>query len=110
MQTFYEHLQEDNSSLDSLGHDMPMSSKRKKQLEADKGVFEDFATNTWAECRVANLPAPLYRPGILKLDDSPCCWDLWSRGPTISWLSFLKERRHCSIQCCSSLIGSAGAP
>lgn len=49
MQTFYEHLQEDNSSLDSLGHDMPMSSKRKKQLEADKGVFEDFATNTWLD-------------------------------------------------------------
>ena len=49
MQTFYEHLQEDNSSLDSIGHDMPMSSKRKKQLEADKGVFEDFATNTWLD-------------------------------------------------------------
>ena len=49
MQTFYEHLTEDNSSLDSLGHDMPMSSKRKKQLEADKGVFEDFPTNTWLD-------------------------------------------------------------
>ena len=49
MQTFYEHLKEDNSSLDSLGHDMPMSSKRKQQLEADKGVFEDFPTNTWLD-------------------------------------------------------------
>jgi len=49
MQTFYEHLKEDNSPLDSLGHDMPMSSKRKKQLAADKGVFEDFPTNTWLD-------------------------------------------------------------
>tara|TARA_B100000287_G_scaffold348211_1_gene336413 strand:+ start:1907 stop:4075 length:2169 start_codon:yes stop_codon:yes gene_type:complete len=49
MQTFYEHLTEDNSPLDSLGHDMPMSSKRKKQLAADKGVFEDFPTNTWLD-------------------------------------------------------------
>ena len=49
MQTFYEHLQEDNSSLNSIGHDMPMSSKRRKQLEADKGVFEDFATDTWLD-------------------------------------------------------------
>jgi len=49
MQTFYEHLQEDNSPIDSLGHDMPMSSKRKKQLAADKGLFEDFPTNTWSD-------------------------------------------------------------
>ena len=28
---------------------MPMSSKRKKQLESDKGVFEDFPTNTWLD-------------------------------------------------------------
>ena len=30
----------------------------------------DFATDTWVECKGAALPAPLYRPGVLKLDDS----------------------------------------
>jgi len=49
MQTFYEHLNEDNSSLDSIGHDMPMSSKRRKQLEQDRGVFQEFQTDTWLD-------------------------------------------------------------
>ena len=49
MQTFYEHLKEDNSTVDNLGHDMPMSSKRKKQLEADRGVFKDFPVSNWTE-------------------------------------------------------------
>ena len=49
MQTFYEHLKEDNSSVDNLGHNMPMSSKRKKQLNADRGVFTDFPVQQWTE-------------------------------------------------------------
>ena len=49
MQTFYEHLQENDSPLDSLGHDMPMSPKRKKQLEADRGIFKDFPVQQWTE-------------------------------------------------------------
>ena len=49
MQTFYEHLKEDNSTVDNLGHDMPMSSKRKNQLEADRGVFKDFPVSNWTE-------------------------------------------------------------
>ena len=51
MQTFYEHLQENNSSVDNLGHDMPMSPKRKKQLNADRGVFKDFPVQQWTEYR-----------------------------------------------------------
>ena len=49
MQTFLDHLKEDNSPVDSLGHDMPMSSKRKKQLETDRGVFKDFPVSNWTE-------------------------------------------------------------
>ena len=49
MQTFYEHLQEDNSSVDNLGHNMPMSPKRKKVLNADRGVFKDFPVQQWTE-------------------------------------------------------------
>lgn len=49
MITFHEHLKEDNSPIDSIGHDMPMSSKRKKQLEADKGIFSDFSTSQWSD-------------------------------------------------------------
>ena len=49
MQTFYEHLQENNSSVDNLGHDMPMSPKRKKVLNADRGVFKDFPVQQWTE-------------------------------------------------------------
>ena len=49
MQTFYEHLKENTSTLDSLGHDMPMSSKRKKQLESDKGIFKDFNIEQWLD-------------------------------------------------------------
>ncbi len=30
----------------------------------------DFATDTWVKCKGADFPAPLYRPGVLKLDDS----------------------------------------
>lgn len=29
----------------------------------------DFFTNTWVECKGAQLPVPLYRPGVLKLAD-----------------------------------------
>ena len=28
----------------------------------------DFATDTWVKCKGADLPAPLYRTGVLKLD------------------------------------------
>ena len=49
MQTFYEHLKENDSPLDSLGHDMPMSPKRKKQLEADRGIFKDFPVQQWTD-------------------------------------------------------------
>ena len=49
MQTFYEHLQENDSPLDSLGHNMPMSPKRKKQLEADRGIFKDFPVQQWTD-------------------------------------------------------------
>tara|TARA_Y100000816_G_scaffold291880_1_gene284790 strand:- start:1029 stop:3212 length:2184 start_codon:yes stop_codon:yes gene_type:complete len=49
MQTFYEHLKEDNSPIDSLGHDMPMTSKRKKQLENDRGIFKDFPVDQWID-------------------------------------------------------------
>jgi len=49
MQTFYEHLKEDNSSVDNLGHNMPMSPKRKKQLNADRGVFKNFPVQQWVE-------------------------------------------------------------
>ena len=51
MQTFYEHLKEDNSSVDNLGHDMPMSPKRKKVLNSDRGVFKDFPVQQWTEYR-----------------------------------------------------------
>ena len=49
MQTFYEHLKENDSPLDSLGHNMPMSPKRKKQLEADRGIFKDFPVQQWTD-------------------------------------------------------------
>ena len=49
MQTFYEHLKEDNSPIDSLGHDMPMTSKRRKQLENDRGIFKDFPVDQWID-------------------------------------------------------------
>ena len=49
MQTFYEHLKEDNSPIDSLGHDMPMTSKRKKQLGNDRGIFKEFPVDQWTD-------------------------------------------------------------
>ena len=49
MQTFYEHLKEDNSSLDSIGHDMPLTSTRKKVLEQDRGIFKDFPVEQWTD-------------------------------------------------------------
>ena len=49
MQTFYEHLKEDNSSLDSLGHDMPMSSKRKNNLENDRGYLKTSQLDQWID-------------------------------------------------------------
>ena len=30
----------------------------------------DFTTDTWMECECAQLPVPLYRPGVVKLDDN----------------------------------------
>lgn len=30
----------------------------------------DFASNVWVECKSAQLPVPLYRTGVVKLDDS----------------------------------------
>ena len=30
----------------------------------------DFTTDTWMECEGAQLPVPLYRPGVVKLDDN----------------------------------------
>ena len=48
MKRFNETLNE-NKSTDALGHDMPMSSKRKKQLESDKGPFKDFPVNLWLD-------------------------------------------------------------
>ena len=47
MKRFKEQLME-NPTLDAIGHDMPMSPKRKKQLEADKGVFDDFSESFWS--------------------------------------------------------------
>lgn len=29
----------------------------------------DFVTSTWMECERAQLPVPLYRPGVVKLED-----------------------------------------
>ena len=49
MQTFYEHLQENNSPLDSIGHNMRLNSKRKGQLESDKGIFKDFPVQHWLD-------------------------------------------------------------
>ena len=49
MQTFYEHLQENNSPLDSIGHNMRLNSKRKGQLESDKGIFKDFPIQQWLD-------------------------------------------------------------
>ena len=49
MNTFLDHLNEDNSPVDSIGHDMPMSSKRKKQLAADRGIFKDFDVSQWSD-------------------------------------------------------------
>lgn len=30
----------------------------------------DFTTNVWVECKGAELPVPLYRPGVVKLADN----------------------------------------
>ena len=49
MITFLDHLKEDNSPVDNIGHDMPMSSKRKKQLAADRGIFKDFDVSQWSD-------------------------------------------------------------
>ena len=49
MITFLDHLREDNSPVDNIGHDMPMSSKRKKQLAADRGIFKDFDVSQWSD-------------------------------------------------------------
>ena len=49
MNTFLDHLNEDNSPVDNIGHDMPMSSKRKKQLAVDRGIFKDFDVNQWSD-------------------------------------------------------------
>ena len=48
MKRFNETLNE-NKFTDSLGHDMPMSPKRKKQLESDKGPFKDFPVQLWLD-------------------------------------------------------------
>ena len=48
MKRFKEQIIE-NPTLDAIGHDMPMSPKRKKQLEADKGVFDDFNVQLWLD-------------------------------------------------------------
>ena len=48
MKRFKEQLME-NPTLDAIGHDMSMSPKRKKQLEADKGVFDDFNVQQWLD-------------------------------------------------------------
>ena len=48
MKRFNEILNE-NKFTDSLGHDMPMSPKRKKQLESDRGPFKDFPVQLWLD-------------------------------------------------------------
>jgi len=49
MNTFLDHLKEDNTPVDNIGHDMPMTSKRKKQLASDRGLFKDFDVNQWSD-------------------------------------------------------------
>lgn len=48
MKRFKEQIIE-NPTLDAIGHDMPMSPKRKNQLESDRGVFEDFPSSQWLD-------------------------------------------------------------
>ena len=48
MKSFNQHLNE-NNSLDSMGHDMPMNAKRRKQLAKDKGIFDTFPTSQWLD-------------------------------------------------------------
>ena len=49
MITFYEHLEQDDSALDSIGHNMKLNPKRRKQLESDKGIFTDFPVQQWLD-------------------------------------------------------------
>tara|TARA_B100001175_G_scaffold127823_1_gene108763 strand:+ start:8083 stop:10200 length:2118 start_codon:yes stop_codon:yes gene_type:complete len=49
MKRFNQHQINENETIDSMGHDMQLSPKRKKQLESDKGVFEDFPTQMWLD-------------------------------------------------------------
>jgi len=49
MKRFNQHQLDENQITDSLGHDMSMSSKRKKQLNADRGVFKDFPVHLWLD-------------------------------------------------------------
>jgi hypothetical protein len=48
MKRFNETLNE-NKFTDAVGHDMPMSPKRKRQLESDKGPFKDFPVQLWLD-------------------------------------------------------------
>ena len=49
MITFYEHLEQNDSALDSIGHNMKLNPKRRKQLESDKGIFTDFPVQQWLD-------------------------------------------------------------
>ena len=49
MITFYEHLEQNDSALDSIGHNMKLNPKRRKQLESDKGIFTDFQVQQWLD-------------------------------------------------------------
>ena len=49
MKRFNEHKLNENATLDSMGHDMQLTPKRKKQLESSKGPFEDFPVQMWLD-------------------------------------------------------------
>ena len=49
MKRFIEHKLNENATLDSMGHDMQLTPKRKRQLEFSKGPFEDFPVQMWLD-------------------------------------------------------------
>ena len=61
------------SSLVELdGNMVAMGGSSNEVLHRGTGYisFFDYVVNTWVECTGAQLPVPLYRPGLVKLNDS----------------------------------------
>ena len=62
----YASLIEIDGTLTAMGGSYERESRRGTRYISTY----DFTTDTWMECEGAQLPVPLYRPGVVKLDDN----------------------------------------